>query len=78
MVGTRTENEERKSYQKLFLRQSHGNRSTGSPHKTWLDDVYKDLQHLGIINWREVAMDRIQWKRLIDEAKTSDYKYCRL
>lgn len=36
------------------------------------DKIEKDLQHLGVDNWHEVAASRDSWRMLVMEAKTSD------
>jgi len=35
-----------------------GKRPRGRPRKKWLDVVEKDLERLGVQEWREVVQDR--------------------
>lgn len=45
-------------------------RPRGHPRKRWLDVVEKDLEDLGVQNWREIVQDRDTWSDLVMVAKT--------
>jgi len=36
-----------------------------------MDGVTRDAQRLGVRNWRIKAMDRDDWRRFLDSAKTA-------
>ena len=44
------------------------------PTQEGTDQVLEDLTELGVKNWRHQADDRIDWRRLLKEAKT-DYRF---
>jgi hypothetical protein len=55
-----------------------GGRKRGRSRKRWLDDAERDLQHLGVINWRLKVWDinwrlkvwdRVEWRTVAREAK---------
>lgn len=55
---------------RLFESKPNISRPRGRPKKKYIDSVYKDLQQLGIYNWRDAARDRVKWKAIVKEAKT--------
>jgi hypothetical protein len=42
-----------------------GTRKKGRPPVRWMDNVQKDLQTLGVGNWKEIASDRIRWRGIV-------------
>lgn len=46
-----------------------GTRRQGCPRSRWVDEVKKDLQQIGVKNWRNVAKDGDEWSRIVLEAK---------
>ena len=46
-----------------------GTRPTGRPRKRWEDGVGEDARDMGIRNWRRVAVDRVDWRRRLVEAR---------
>jgi hypothetical protein len=44
-------------------------RKRGKPRKRCLDDAERDLQQLGVRNWRLKARDRVEWRTAVREAK---------
>ena len=46
-----------------------GTRPRGRPRKRWEDGVAEDARDMGIRNWRRVAVDRVDWRRRLVEAR---------
>ena len=44
-------------------------RPRGRPRKRWEDGVAEDARGMGIRNWRRAAMDRVDWRRRLVEAR---------
>jgi hypothetical protein len=44
-----------------------GTRKKGRPPIRWLGNVQKDLQTLGVRNWKEIASDRLRWRSIVKE-----------
>jgi len=40
------------------------------PNLGWMDGVMRDVEKLGIRNWRNKARNRDGWRRLLETAKT--------
>ena len=47
-----------------------GRRIRGRPRKSWVEDIEKDIQALGIRGWRKISMERMEWRRIAEKAKT--------
>ena len=44
-------------------------RRRGRPRKSWMDDVNRDLASMGIGDWKGLANDRGDWRRIVAEPK---------
>lgn len=55
---------------KALDRNFDGTRARGRPRKRWIDGVEEDLQKLGVTGWRSLAEDRLQWRQVVESAKT--------
>jgi len=42
----------------------------GRERLIWEGDVIVDLGKIKIQNWRKISMDRVAWKRIVEQAKT--------
>lgn len=47
-----------------------GTRAQGRPKSRWEDDVVEDLKVMRISNWNKKTSDRIEWRRIVAQAKT--------
>jgi hypothetical protein len=36
----------------------------------WIEDTEGDIQIMGIRGWRKLCKERMEWKRIIEKAKT--------
>jgi hypothetical protein len=54
---------------KLMLGKPDDTRRRGRPKLRWIDGLEKDL-HISIRNWKNIALDRSQWRRCLEQAKT--------
>jgi hypothetical protein len=57
---------------KVFDTRPEGTRKIGRPKLRWEDGVIQDITALGVKNWRNVAVDREDWRKLLkkDRAHT--------
>jgi hypothetical protein len=55
--------------QEEHLGQAGGQKASGKT-KPWMDGVTRDVERLGITNWRINARDRDGWRRLLESVKT--------
>jgi uncharacterized protein YlxP (DUF503 family) len=46
-----------------------GQRGRGRPRTKWLDGVEEDLQKMGYRNWKVLAQNRDNWRKIVEEAK---------
>jgi hypothetical protein len=46
---------------KIILGQTEGRRRAGRPNLRWMDGVMRDVERLGIRNWRIKARDSDGW-----------------
>lgn len=53
----------------IFEAEIRGVRWRGRPRRRWLEEVEADLSALGIRNWRHLAGERSEWRRIVEEAK---------
>jgi len=47
-----------------------GARIRGRPRKRWIADIVDDMQIIGIKGWRKQCIERAEWKRITEKAKT--------
>jgi hypothetical protein len=45
-------------------------RSRRRPKTRWKDDVEADLRAMKITNWRTRIEDKLDWKKIVEQAKT--------
>jgi hypothetical protein len=55
---------------KITLDKPEGRRRVGRPNLRWMDGVMRDVERLGIKNWRIKARDRDGWRLILESAKT--------
>jgi hypothetical protein len=48
-----------------------GTRTKGSPKQRWEDNIIQDIRHLKIKNWTACVQDRMEWRKVVEKAKTS-------
>jgi len=53
----------------IMLVRMEGTRRQRRPGSRWIDEVKKNLQQIVIRNWRSIAKDQDEWKRIVLEAK---------
>jgi hypothetical protein len=46
-----------------------GRRNRGRPRKRWIEDIEKDIQIIGIKEWKELCKERAEWKKITEKAK---------
>jgi len=64
---TRVSNE--RTLKKIFNTRREGTRSVGRPKLRWEDGVVQDTRTLGVNIWKEVALERDQWAKLLKKAR---------
>ena len=47
-------------------------RPTGRPKLRWEDDVLEDIKNMSVRYWNNVAQDRERWKKVVEQARTSN------
>jgi len=45
-------------------------RPAGRPKFRWEDDVRNDLKKMKLVKWAEHVQDRLEWKDIVEKAKT--------
>jgi hypothetical protein len=69
-AGHVTRMEENSMPRRLMYIQPEGPIKVGRPRDRWRDDVGKDATMLGIRSWWARAVNREEWRKLLEEAKT--------
>jgi hypothetical protein len=58
-----------RAVKKVFNTKPIGIRKTGKPKLRWEDDVIQDIKTLGVKNWRNLAMEKESWQKLLRKAR---------
>jgi hypothetical protein len=45
-------------------------RPTGRPKTGWEDVVLEDIKSMNVRNWKNVAQNRDNWKKVVEQART--------
>ena len=61
--------EEERILKKNFTQELEGTRRRGIPRKGWKEEVERDLKVLGVRRWRELVIDRKEWKGWKEEVE---------
>jgi hypothetical protein len=61
--------EEDRMPKKIFTQELEGTRRRRRPRKGWREEVERDLQVLGVRRWRELVIDRENWRGITLQAK---------
>jgi hypothetical protein len=59
-----------RTVKKVFNTKPIGIRKIGRPKLRWEDDVIQDVKTLRVKNWRNVAMEKENWQKLLRKART--------
>ena len=63
---------------KKYKWQPYVTRPVGRPKHRWDDDVRNDLRRMKLLKWSEQAQDRLEWKKMVEKAKTLHELQCLL
>jgi hypothetical protein len=63
---------EPRATKKIFKWNSLTTRSRRRPKYRWEDNIIQDLSQMKIKNWLTCVQDRVKWKDVIENAKTSN------
>jgi hypothetical protein len=55
---------------KIYKWQPPATRPVGRPRNRWDDDVRNDLRKMKLHKWSERTQDRLEWKKIVEKAKT--------
>jgi hypothetical protein len=61
--------ENSRTVKKVFDTRPEGTRKIGRPEVRWEDGVIQDIRAVGVKTWRNVAMDREDWWKLLKKAR---------
>jgi hypothetical protein len=67
-LGHLKRKEEDRMSKKIFTQELEGTSQRGRPRKGWRE-VESDLQVLGVRRWRELVIDREEWRGIVRQAK---------
>jgi len=56
---------------KMLITKPDGKRRPGRPKARWKDAIASDLKNLRVSDWRTLARNRSDWRRMLEEAKTN-------
>jgi hypothetical protein len=65
--ATRTDNNRR--VKKVFNTKPIGIRKIGRPELRWEDDVIQGIKTLGAKNWKNLAMEKESWQKLLRKTR---------
>jgi Reverse transcriptase (RNA-dependent DNA polymerase) len=54
----------------IYSDKMEGRRPPGRPRTRWKDNIDRDLNKIGIVDWERVALDRQTWRGIVVAAKT--------
>jgi hypothetical protein len=58
-----------RTVKKVFNIKPIGIRKIGRPKLKWEDDVIQNIKAFGVKNWRNIAIERESWQKLLRKAK---------
>jgi len=58
-----------RTLKKIFNTKPDGTRSVGRPKLRWEDGVAQDTQILGVKRWKNAALNRDEWAKLLKKAR---------
>jgi hypothetical protein len=58
-----------RTLKKIFSTKPDGTRSVGRPKLRWDGGVAQDMQILGVKGWKNVALNRDEWAKLLKKAR---------
>ena len=58
-----------RTLQKIFNTKPDGARSVGRPKLRWKYGVAQDTQILGVKRWKNAALNRDEWAKLLEKAR---------
>jgi hypothetical protein len=67
--GHLTRVSDERTLKKIFSTKLGGTRSVGRPKWRWEDGVAQDLQIVGVNRWKNVALNRDEWAKLLKKAR---------
>jgi hypothetical protein len=47
-----------------------GKRPAGRPKNRWINGILRDMEVLKVKNWKELIINRKEWNKLVEKAKT--------
>lgn len=62
--------QENRTVRRFFGIKPKGQRFKGRLRKRLIDDVKKDLQELGVRDWKKYTNDRGKWEKIVDQGSS--------